>query len=155
MYKRILVPLDGSATAKLGLAEAIGLAKQQHATLRLLHVVDQAVLVSFPEPAMYGAEMIEALEQQGRTILTDAEAVARRHKIKVDTVLHTRLARAADVIVKQARDWRADLIVLGTHGRRGIDRLLMGSDAELVVRNSPVPVLLVRSRKRARRRSGR
>lgn len=147
MYKRILVPVDGSAAAKRGLTEAIKLARGQRATLRLLHVVDEAVLASYPEPYLFGAEMVEALEQQGRKVLAKAEAVARRARVNVDSVLHTQMARVADVIVKQARTWRADLVVLGTHGRRGIDRLLMGSDAELVVRNSPVPVLLVRARR--------
>jgi nucleotide-binding universal stress UspA family protein len=54
--------------------------------------------------------------------------------------------RVADEIVKQAKEWLADLIVMGTHGRRGLERLAMGSDAELVLRLSPVPVLLVRDR---------
>jgi nucleotide-binding universal stress UspA family protein len=49
------------------------------------------------------------------------------------------------VVVAHAKRWKADLIVMGTHGRRGINRMFMGSDAELTVRNSPVPVLLVRS----------
>jgi nucleotide-binding universal stress UspA family protein len=53
--------------------------------------------------------------------------------------------RVADLIIKQAKRWRADVIVLGTHGRRGVSRLVMGSDAELVVRETSVPVLLVRS----------
>jgi nucleotide-binding universal stress UspA family protein len=51
--------------------------------------------------------------------------------------------RVADAIVKQAKRWRADLIVMGTHGRRGVKRALLGSDADLVVRYSPVPVLLI------------
>jgi len=56
----------------------------------------------------------------------------------------------ADVILKQAKKTRADLIVMGTHGRRGVARLVMGSDAEGVVRGAPVPVLLVRSADKAR-----
>jgi nucleotide-binding universal stress UspA family protein len=147
MYRRILVPVDGSAAAKRGLVEAIKLARGQRAVLRLLHVVDEAVLASYPEPYLFGAEMVEALEQQGRRILKQAETAARRARVRTDSVLHTQSARVADVIVKQARTWHADLVVLGTHGRRGLDRLLMGSDAELVVRNSPVPVLLVRARR--------
>jgi nucleotide-binding universal stress UspA family protein len=51
----------------------------------------------------------------------------------------------ADIVTRQARRWKADLIVMGTHGRRGVNRMIMGSDAELVVRNAPMPVLLVRS----------
>jgi nucleotide-binding universal stress UspA family protein len=61
-------------------------------------------------------------------------------------------ARIADVIVERAKRWRSDLIVMGTHGRRGVSRMLMGSDAELVVRNASAPVLLVRAGGRARSR---
>jgi nucleotide-binding universal stress UspA family protein len=57
----------------------------------------------------------------------------------------------ADVIVENAKKWRADLIVMGTHGRRGITRVVMGSDAEGVVRNTPVPVLLIRAQARKTR----
>ena len=56
--------------------------------------------------------------------------------------------RVANAVVDQARRWRADLIVMGTHGRRGLDRMFLGSDAELVARHSPVPVLLVPPRGR-------
>jgi nucleotide-binding universal stress UspA family protein len=69
--------------------------------------------------------------------------------------LHGDGRRASDVILEAAIKWRADLIVMGTHGRRGLDRLLIGSDAERVLRSTPVPLLLVRERaddgKRARR----
>jgi nucleotide-binding universal stress UspA family protein len=67
--------------------------------------------------------------------------------VKVDTLLLETLGRrVADVIVREAKKWRADVIVLGTHGRSGLSRVVLGSDAELVVRESPVPVLLVRGR---------
>jgi nucleotide-binding universal stress UspA family protein len=73
--------------------------------------------------------------------------------VAVETVLlGARGNRVADLIVKQAKKWHADLIVLGTHGRRGVARVLMGSDAEIVVRETPVPVLLVRSPLRRRKR---
>lgn len=151
VYRRILVPIDGSDTANRGLAEAIKLAKDQKAALRLLHVVDQAALVRYPEATLYGADLPKALEQQGQEILAQAEAVVRKQGLKVDTVFHRKLARVADVIIQQAKKWPADIIVLGTHGRRGVDRLVMGSDAELVVRTSPVPVLLIRPKTPPRR----
>lgn len=153
MYKRILVPLDGSAAADRGLREAIRLARQQRATLRLLHVIDQSAMAAYPEPGFYAPDLLEVLESRGRKLLDAASKRARKHKIRVDTFLYSRYARVADVIVKQARVWRADIIVLGTHGRRGMVRLLMGSDAEQVLRNSPVPVLLVRAQGRSSRRS--
>ena len=77
----------------------------------------------------------------------------RQRRVKVDTVLLETLGHpVADLIIKQSKKWRADVIVLGTHGRRGLSRLLMGSDAEMVVREAQVPVLLVRSPSRPRKR---
>jgi nucleotide-binding universal stress UspA family protein len=70
-------------------------------------------------------------------------------------LLETLGHRVAELIIKQAKKWRADVIVLGTHGRRGLARVLMGSDAEIVVRESPVPVLLVRAPLRRRKASKR
>jgi nucleotide-binding universal stress UspA family protein len=85
------------------------------------------------------------LHAAGSKILSRAEALARSKGIRADCVmLESFGGRAAEVIVAQARKWRADIIVAGTHGRRGLSRLVMGSDAELILRNSPVPVLLVR-----------
>jgi len=142
VYRRILVPIDGSHTANRGLVEAIKIAKDQKAALRLLHVVDQAALVRYPEATLYGTDLPKALEKQGQEILAKAETMVRKQGLKVDTTFHRKLVRVADVIIQQAKKWPADIIVLGTHGSRGVDRLVMGSDAELVVRASPVPVLL-------------
>ena len=72
----------------------------------------------------------------------------RKHGLSVDSVMFEIVGgHAADIIVAQAKKWRADIIVIGTHGRRGLRRLVMGSDAEEVVRTSPVPVLLVRPKR--------
>ncbi|MNC85079.1 hypothetical protein D3C83_06550 [compost metagenome] len=91
--------------------------------------------------------MLDSLRAGGKEVLAKAEAKARKQRVRVKTVLVENVIRSvADVIVGQARKWRADLIVLGTHGRRGISRLVMGSDAEGVVRTTPVPVLLLRSK---------
>ena len=77
--------------------------------------------------------------QRARTLASDSG-------IAVDTVLFDGLGgRLCDRVAEQAKDWRADLIVLGTHGRRGVSRVLLGSDAEQVLRTAPVPVLLVRA----------
>lgn len=73
------------------------------------------------------------------------KAVVREHALEPQSVLLESIgARAADLIVDQAREWQVDLIVMGTHGRRGLRRLALGSDAELVVRSASVPVLLIR-----------
>ena len=143
MYKRILVPVDGSDTSTLGLREAIGLAKDQNARVRLLHVVDESVLALTPEVGM--VDISDSLIVAGRQTLERAHALAQRQGVKADTAMPENvIGRVADSILDEARNWRADLIVMGTHGRRGVSHMLLGSDAEGVVRGSPVPVLLVR-----------
>jgi nucleotide-binding universal stress UspA family protein len=145
-YKRILVPVDGSPTSNAGLREAIGLAKGQRASLQLVHVVDQhAIALMGLESAAGITEMMDGMKRAGLAILRRAQAVVRKAGLQASTVLvETLTGPAADPIIKQAKKWRADVIVLGTHGRRGVRRLLMGSDAEQIVRYAAVPVLLVR-----------
>ncbi len=152
MYRKILVPIDGSPASNLGLDEAIRLAKDQGAKLRLFHLVDEFVAVSGPDSAtVYSGDLIEALRQDGKRIIEKAEVLARAKGLTPESVmLESFGGRAADSIVQQAKKWGADLIVLGTHGRRGVKRLVMGSDAEQVVRTAPVPVLLVRSKQKPR-----
>lgn len=159
MFRRILVPIDGSPPSKRGLEEAIALAKDQAARLCLLHVVDEMLMMpafdgSMYVPVDYRDDFIKAMREGGKKLLAEAEATVRRRHVKADAVLLETLGRrVADLVVKQAKKWRADVIVLGTHGRRGLSRVLMGSDAEMVVRESPVPVLLVRGPlKRGKRR---
>jgi len=146
MYEKILVPIDGSETAALGLREAIKLAKAQGARIRLIHVLDVLPAASPPVGAA-GAELVIAqLRSGGHTILKDAEATARQAGLQVDSKLLEEIGgQAGEHIVGEAASWPADLIVCGTHGRRGIRRMVMGSDAEYVVRRSAVPVLLVPS----------
>src|SRR6266850_6579147 len=150
-YKRILVPVDGSSTSKAGLREAIELAKSldagRRASLLLVHVVDQHYFGLMGMDSAAGlSEMMESMKRSGRGILKNAQAAADKAGVKASSVLlETLTGPAADLIVRQAKKSGADLIVLGTHGRRGVRRLLMGSDAEQVVRNAPVPVMLVRA----------
>ena len=151
MFRRILVPIDGSGPSRVGLERAIALAKNQKARLRLLHVVDENGVVQGMEPTMNVGDLLDSLVADGRKILAAAAATVKKHGVKADTVLYEVLiGRVADRIVREAAKWHADVIVMGTHGRRGIGRLVMGSDAENVLRQSPVPVLLVRSAKRRR-----
>lgn len=147
MYKRILVPIDGSETAKLGLNEAIKLAKNQGGSIRIFHVVNELIVVSQYASAATLGQLIDFLRSAGESLLNDAKSVARSAGVEVDTVLVEAMGSQAGAhIVQQAQEWPAELIVCGTHGRRGIRRIVMGSDAEYVVRYTPVPVLLVRSR---------
>lgn len=146
MYQRILVAVDGSDTAKQALREATRLAKDQRAELRLIHVIDET-LITWDESGTMGetATLLEALRKAGQTIADKALAQMREAGLKAQVVLpETFGERVASVIAEEARRWPADLIVIGTHGRRGVDRLLLGSVAEGVVRLSAKPVLLVR-----------
>jgi nucleotide-binding universal stress UspA family protein len=158
MFKRILVAVDGSAASNAGLRSAIGLAADEHASLVALHIVDDTVIALNFEggylPPNYVDSFYEELRRKGRHTLDKVERIARASDLAVECVLEEAHGQTvAHVILQQARKLKADLIVLGTHGRRGLRRALMGSDAEAVVREASVPVLLVRSPERAKRKA--
>lgn len=147
MYGRILVPVDGSETSTRGLDEALRLARLTGARLRLVHVIDELSLMAGMDTfATMSADTVRLLREGGRQILADAEARAAAAGLGAETVLVDSFTRGvSDEIVHQCQEWGADLVVLGTHGRRGVKRLLLGSDAEQILRLAPTPVLLVRS----------
>jgi nucleotide-binding universal stress UspA family protein len=148
MYKKILVPVDGSETGLLGLQHAILLAKDQKAALRLLHVVHDYLVAEGRYGLGSSDQLLKELRERGQTILKDAVSSARKQGVEADTeFVEAPLGPVGAAISEYAEQWPADLIVIGTHGRRGIRRLVMGSDAEYVVRTTPVPVLLVRGTK--------
>lgn len=146
MYRRILVPVDGSPTSKLGLQEAIKLAKATGAKLRLVYAVNDFVIDSdYLTPPTYEL-LLEGLRIDGREILEEAKQMASQAEVELTTDLIETTGRVSELILAAAREWPADLIVMGTHGRRGLNRLVLGSDAEMVLRSAPVPVLFVRGR---------
>jgi nucleotide-binding universal stress UspA family protein len=146
VYRNVLVPVDGGDTAAGGLEEAIRVAAALKGRLRLIHVVNEVIFDAGPTPGLYGEDLMRSLRENGRTILAGAEAIARRAGVEVETVLLESIGSpASGLIVEQAKIWPADLIVMGTHGRRGLARMTMGSDAEQVVRAASVPVLLVKT----------
>jgi nucleotide-binding universal stress UspA family protein len=155
MYDKILVPHDGSETSTCGLNEAIKIAKSQGSRIRLLHIVHEFVFEYTYSPGMYTSTVIESLREGGKAILNQAETLLRKEGIAAECILIEAIGgRAADLILEQAKEWLADLIVMGTHGRRGLLRVALGSDAEEVVRASQVPVLLVHgTRNRASHKS--
>lgn len=145
MYEKILVPLDGSATAERALKEAAQLAGKLGSTLCLLHVLDDFPLYGEMAITPSFQQTLEVLRKYGDDLLLKASKQDFMAGLQVETVQREALgARVADVIVEQVISSKCQLIALGTHGRRGINRLLMGSDAELVLRQSPVPVLMVK-----------
>jgi nucleotide-binding universal stress UspA family protein len=157
MFKNILVAIDGSPTSNRGLKQAIGLAAEQGSTLHVLHVVDDSGFITGYEGGYitqdYVDRVSEAVREGGRKVLENASRMAGKQNVTVRPVLaEAKGEDVAHLILAFARKLRADLIVLGTHGRRGLRRLVMGSDAEAVVREATVPVLLVRGSVPAPRR---
>lgn len=146
IYHQILVPIDGSPTSEKALDEAIRLARMMGARLRLLHVVDELDYVTGFESAMnYVNEIIPLMRTAGEKLLAQGKQKAEGQGVPADSVLVVEgTGRICDHVAEQASLAKADLIVLGSHGRRGMARVLMGSDAEQIVRHAPVPVLVVR-----------
>ena len=145
MFQKILVPIDGSETAALGLAEATRLAVLACAQVRLVYVLDRLVFSTGFEPgATYMRDVLPRLLRDGERILAQGRERVAASGVPVDTrLVETFAMRASDVICNEAASWGADLIVLGTHGRRGLSRAMLGSDAELVARTASMPVLVV------------
>lgn len=145
MYKRIAVAIDGSDASNAGLREACKVAKDQGSHLRLIHVVDEILGAS---PPIFGSAydaIIAELRKAGSNILAHAESVAEKEGLTAETQLVEAMGRpAGECVIHAAKEWPADLIVCGTHGRRGLRRIVMGSDAEYIVRHAPVPILLIR-----------
>lgn len=137
MYDRILVPTDGSVGSAHVALQAIDLAETYGATIHVVHVVDESVralVAGFGDTAEF--------EDRGREAVERVASMARHHDVDVVTAVES--GDPAERIVDYADEVDADLIVLGTHGRSGIERRLIGSVAENVVRQARHPVMTVR-----------
>jgi len=148
MYKRILVAVDGSQTSDCALDEAIKLAGEGHSQLLLLHVSEDVSQVWIGSEWMAAAPPMlspEIFEEIGQGILDHAAKKVQEAGLEFETRrVNDDGQRIGKVVAQQAQDWQAELIVIGTHGRRGLDHFLLGSVAEGVMRAAPMPVLLVR-----------
>lgn len=146
MYKRILIPVDGSETANKALMTALQLARETGGRVRLVHVVEElAYLSGYAQFGGYSGELITAIRETGTKLLNDAMVMAQAAGVEADNLLLDNFGgRLAEVVADAAKQWNADLIVVGTHGRRGVGRALLGSGAEQIIRLAPVPVLVVR-----------
>jgi nucleotide-binding universal stress UspA family protein len=141
MFKRILVPVDGSATSDKALSVALQIARDSGGTVRLLHDLDELMLLSGAE----GLNMLKLMQDQAKALLAKAADTAKTVGVSVETQLVEEPGRRlGEVVADHAKEWEADLIVVGTYGRRGISRMVLGSGAEQIVRLAPVPVLTVR-----------
>ena len=140
MYDEILVPTDGSEASRRATEHAVDLASNYDARVHALYVVDTSVYLTLET----GAEMVlEALEKEGESAVQAVEDAATAAGVAVVTAVTD--GNAYDVIAEYVADNDVDLIVMGTHGRTGLDRYLLGSVTERVVRTSDVPVLTVRT----------
>lgn len=141
MFEQILVPTDGSAVAGRAMETALALATAYDSALHTLYVVD---IGNLPSDEDSDAWLIEgALEADGERVLGEARDRADRAGIHVESAI--RHGHPSKAIRQYVRDNEIDLVVLGTHGHRGLDRFLLGSVAERVVRTAAVPVLTVPS----------
>lgn len=144
MYKKILVPVDGSDCSTQALQQAIGLARAFGSRVRLIHQIEEAHLQYSHERSGGPSATVEAVRERGRNLLSDTLAVATGAGVDADTVLATDHAQLGKTVATEARHWGAHLVVVGTSGRRGLERLLVGSGAEQIIRETAVPVLVVR-----------
>jgi nucleotide-binding universal stress UspA family protein len=144
-YRHILVPVDGSPTSDKALDEAIRLALFSGAKISLMHVMDDLSHVTGFEPAINYVQQIAPLMREAaeRLLAKEGEKVLA-HGLPVECVLIAEgPGRICDHVAEHARISHADLIVVGSHGRRGVGRVLMGSDAEQIIRHAPIPVLVI------------
>jgi nucleotide-binding universal stress UspA family protein len=144
MYQRILVPVDGSPTSDSALHEAIRFAQQHDSMLRLVHVVETARFFDVEQMIDY-TTLQDMAQRSGEQVLEHAMATVQQAGLSAETdLLASDGQRVENLIVDEAKRWMADLIVIGTHGRSGVSRLLFGSVAEGVVRGAHTPILLIR-----------
>jgi nucleotide-binding universal stress UspA family protein len=139
MYNKILVPTDGSTGMKSVVDHAAGLAALHDATLYGLYVVNTASLNDLPMDTSWEG-LSQALEEEGQEGLAAFEDWAG--DVPVETTI--REGSPSTEIVEYAAEQSCDVVVMGTHGRSGVNRLLLGSVAERVVRTSQTPVLTIR-----------
>ncbi|PTD96067.1 universal stress protein [Pseudothauera lacus] len=149
MYKHILVSIDDSQTSQKALDEAISLAKLHGAQLEIAHAVDESLLQTFSSHGVALADarkMQSALLQSGQSTLGEAVRKAEEAGLQpIPRFLASEDLHAADQIARAVTESGADLLVVGSHGRRGFQRLLLGSVAENLVRKVGISVLIVRS----------
>jgi len=143
--KKILLPIDFSESTNEVLDYALSLAKTYKAKLEVLHVVHELVnMTGFYLPHI-SYDVIE--NDMENAAIKNLETFGEKNlKGKVDFEIHTKRGVPYDEIIKSAEEFKADIIVMGTHGATGLDHLMFGSNAEKVVRRSPVPVLTVRAK---------
>jgi nucleotide-binding universal stress UspA family protein len=142
-FQRILVPVDGSETSNKALVAALQIARDDGGQVRLVFVLDEMAYISGYE---YSGNLIEIARQGAAKTLENGLAIAKAAGVPSDTkLIDAPGRRLGETVADEAREWTADLVVVGTHGRRGIGRVLLGSGAEQIIRMTPTPVLVIRA----------
>ncbi len=141
-FHKILVPVDGSSTSSQALDYALQLARDNHSQVRAMHAIDELGYLSGYE---YSGELMATARKNATEVLQKAVVAAQAQGVPLDTHLIDQPGqRLGQTVADEAANWGADLVVVGTHGRRGVGRVLLGSGAEQIVRMAPVAVLTVR-----------
>lgn len=140
-FQRILVPVDGSQTSDKALATALALARESGARVRLMHVMAELPMSSYLGQA---DDPLGLAREQAQQLLERAFAGLRSAHVEGDMhLLSTPGLHLGHAVAQEASAWQADLVVVGTHGRRGLWRMLLGSGAASVIRHCRAPILLV------------
>ena len=147
MYQRILIATDGSPLSKKAVGSAVGLAAGLGASLVALYVVPRYAASYFEGAVTMSVQEVGRIEQlwtdKGQTVIDAVQRLARTRGVETKGVLaHSDLV--AEAVIAAARKNRCDLIVMASHGRKGIKRLLLGSETQHVLTHSTVPVLVLR-----------
>lgn len=143
-YKHIMLAIDQDDVSHEAIEEAIELAKLFQARLRIVHVVDQAILADIQEPAIH--KEVEILEKSSLHFLEEIAKNARKSDIETETKLikvTKRKQHVAFEVVAAAKEWPADLLIIGAYSRQGVHRLLLGHVAESIIRITDIPVLIL------------
>jgi nucleotide-binding universal stress UspA family protein len=144
MYKRILMPTDGSACSIAAIREGLELAKVLGAEVTFLYALEDpsATMYAMPEVVAYQPQLYEDLKKAGQVILNDVQRLADEANVP-STAKLVQHSSPQEAILEAEKE--ADLVIMGTHGRRGFNRFMFGSVAEGVLRRAETPYLLIRN----------
>jgi nucleotide-binding universal stress UspA family protein len=143
MYRRILIPLDGSEAGEVALKEGLELAHNLGAEVTLLHVLHVALSVyTMPESEVFDPRLIEKAREAAEALLEAAAAQARERGVEVKTLLLEAFSQPPAEAILDAEEAH-DLTVMATHARRGLSHFFLGSVTEAVLRRSKKPHLVV------------
>lgn len=138
-YKKILIPTDGSKANSIAVEKGLSLARLLGAKAKILFVVDTTTFIDLP-PDDLVTNITSHMKNKGEDVLDDIEE--RADEVGVDIERSVKEGHPAEVIIEESSE--SDIIVIGTHGRSGFSRLLLGSTAEKVIRHAECPVMVIK-----------